>query len=139
MRRPRKSGALCLWMNGERVGSWLLTAQGEHQLHYDESWLASPLGRPLSLSLPLRPASAPYKGELVRNYFENLLPDNDNIRQRLAKRFLTGSEALSLLAEIGRDCVGALQILPDGEMPPASEGSSTSPFRRTGGSIGPVR
>ncbi|MBS1190076.1 MAG: toxin HipA [Rhodocyclaceae bacterium] len=120
MARARKSGALGLWMNGQRVGTWVVTAQGEHQLHYDEAWLASPLGRPISLSMPLRPASAPYKGELVRNYFENLLPDNDNIRQRLAKRFSTSTEAFRLLAEIGRDCVGALQIMPDGEAPPAS-------------------
>ncbi len=128
MRPTRKSGALGLWMNGERVGTWRVTAQGEHQLHYDETWLASPLGRPLSLSMPLRPASAPYKGELVRNYFENLLPDNDNIRQRLAKRFSTGSDAFRLLAEIGRDCVGALQILPDGESPPATEAIQCEPL-----------
>ena len=62
MRRIRKSGVLGLWMNGQRVGAWLVSAQGEHQLHYDETWLASPLGRPLSLSLPLRPASVPYQG-----------------------------------------------------------------------------
>jgi HipA-like protein len=121
MRRTRKSGVLGLWMNGQRVGSWRVTAQGKHQLHYDETWLASPLGRPLSLSLPLRPASAPYQGERVRNYFENLLPDNDHIRQRLARRFSTGTDAFRLLAEISRDCVGALQILPDGESPPATE------------------
>lgn len=128
MRPARKSGVLGLWMNGQRVGTWRVTAQGEHQLHYDESWLASPLGRPLSLSMPLRPASAPYKGELVRNYFDNLLPDNDTIRQRLAKRFSTGSDAFRLLAEIGRDCVGALQILADGENPPATEAIQCEPL-----------
>lgn len=128
MGRTRKSGALGLWMNGERVGAWRLTAQGEQQLHYDASWLASPLGRPLSLSMPLRPASAPYKGDPVRNYFENLLPDNDNIRQRLAKRFATGTDAFGLLAEIGRDCVGALQILPEGENPPAIETIQCAPL-----------
>jgi serine/threonine-protein kinase HipA len=128
MRQVKKSGALGLWMNGQRVGSWIVTAQGEHQLHYDENWLASPLGRPLSLSMPLRPASAPYKGELVRNYFENLLPDNDNIRQRLARRFSTGTEAFRLLAEIGRDCVGALQILPDGESPAIAEAIQFEPL-----------
>lgn len=121
MRRPKRSGTLSLWMNGQRVGTWTVTAQGEHVLHYDEAWLASPLGRPISLSMPLRPASAPYKGELVRNYFENLLPDNENIRQRLAKRFSTGTEAFRLLAEIGRDCVGALQIMPDGENLPTTQ------------------
>ena len=128
MRRTRKSGALGLWMNGQRVGAWVVTAQGEHQLHYDETWLASSLGRPLSLSLPLRPASAPYQGERVRNFFENLLPDNDHIRQRLARRFSTGTDAFRLLAEIGRDCVGALQILPDGETPPATEAVQSEPL-----------
>ena len=128
MRHTRKSGALGLWMNGQPVGSWEVTAQGEHQLHYDETWLASPLGRPISLSMPLRPAGAPYKGERVRNYFENLLPDNDNIRQRLARRFSTGTEAFRLLAEIGRDCVGALQILPAGESPPATESIQFEPL-----------
>ena len=128
MRRTKKSGALSLWMNGQRVGTWSVTAQGEHELHYDETWLASPLGRPISLSMPLRPATAPYKGDLVRNYFENLLPDNDNIRQRLAKRFSTGTEAFRLLAEIGRDCVGALQIMPDGENPPSTNTIQSEPL-----------
>ena len=128
MRHTRKSGALGLWMNGQPVGSWVVTAQGEHQLHYDETWLASPLGRPISQSMPLRPAGAPYRGERVRNYFENLLPDNDNIRQRLARRFSTGTEAFRLLAEIGRDCVGALQLLPAGESPPATESVQFEPF-----------
>ncbi len=128
MRRTKKSGALSLWMNGQRVGTWSVTAQGEHELHYDETWLASPLGRPISLSMPLRPATAPYKGDLVRNYFENLLPDNDNIRQRLAKRFSTGTEAFRLLAEIGRDCVGALQIMPDGENPPSTDTIQSEPL-----------
>ena len=93
MRHAKNSGGLSLWMNGQRVGTWVVTARGEHELHYDEAWLALPIGRPISLSMPLRPVSAPYKGELVRNYFENLLPDNDNIRQRLGKRFSTGTEA----------------------------------------------
>ena len=37
------------------------------------------------------------------------------IRRRIRDRFSTGSiEAFHLLAEIGRDCVGAIQLLPDG-------------------------
>jgi serine/threonine-protein kinase HipA len=70
MRRPKRPGALSLWMNGQRVGTWNVTAQGGHELHYDEAWLVSPRARPISLSMPLRPTTAPYKGDLVRNYFE---------------------------------------------------------------------
>jgi serine/threonine-protein kinase HipA len=103
-------------MNGEYVGLWHVNAKGEHELHYDRAWLESPRGRPISLSMPLRPA-APYKGEVVRNYFENLLPDNASIRRRIARRFGTTTDAIDLLREIGRDCVGAIQLLPEGSEP----------------------
>lgn len=101
-------------MNGERVGNWSVSAAGHHTLQYAESWLESRLGRPLSLSLPLQ--MAPHRGDRVRWYFENLLPDNPQILEHLANRFrLRSPEAFVLLAEIGRDCVGALQIVPGDE------------------------
>jgi serine/threonine-protein kinase HipA len=50
--------------------------------------------------------------------FDNLLPDNEAIRRRLAERTKAeGYDAYSLLAAVGRDCIGALQFLPDGEEP----------------------
>jgi serine/threonine-protein kinase HipA len=104
-------------MNGERVGAWRVSARGEHELEYDAAWMASSRGRPVSLSMPLRPGE-PYRGERVRNFFENLLPDNAAIRRRLAQRFGTTAEAIDLLREIGRDCVGAIQLLPEGAAPP---------------------
>lgn len=116
MPRPAKRVALDLWMNGARVGVWRVSAKGEHELDYDAAWMESPKGRPISLSMPLRPA-APYRGERVRNFFENLLPDNAAIRRRLAQRFGTTAEAMDLLREIGRDCVGAIQLLPEGATP----------------------
>ena len=104
-------------MNGERVGTWSASPAGE-ELHYEADWLQSPQARPLSLSLPFQPGNLPHRGPVVRNYFENLLPDSQPIRDRLARRFKTETtDAFDLLTEIGRDCVGALQILPDGQDP----------------------
>jgi serine/threonine-protein kinase HipA len=72
----------------------------------------------LSLSLPFTPGNAPHRSDQVRSYFENLLPDSREIRERVARRYHVGKlDAFDLLAEIGRDCVGALQILPDGAVP----------------------
>jgi len=117
MGRRRKSARLTLWMNGIAVGTWEIDSAGRHILAYDEGWLQSERGRPVSLSMPLRPAAA-YSGDVVRNFFENLLPDNRLIRERLQARFHARStSAQDLLAEIGRDCVGALAILPEGEFP----------------------
>jgi serine/threonine-protein kinase HipA len=104
-------------MNGERVGTWT-TAQGRRDTFaYVESWLKSGGARPLSLSLPLR--SAPHTGEVVGAYFENLLPESRQIRERLQHRFETDStRAFDLLLAIGRDCVGAVQLSPVDSPPP---------------------
>jgi serine/threonine-protein kinase HipA len=59
-----------------------------------------------------------YTGRQVIGVSKNLLPDNDEIRRRLAAHVKTeGADAYSLLAAVARDCVGALQFLPDGADP----------------------
>ena len=104
-------------MNGARVGAWHLSPNAPDTLRYDPAWVASAQGRPLSLSLPFLPGNTPHRGEKVHAYFENLLPDSKDIRERLARRFRTGStDAFALLTEIGRDCVGALEILPEDQV-----------------------
>lgn len=118
MGRRSHSQTLGLWANGEPVGRWTLAARGGMELQYDPAWQGSAAGRPLSLSLPFNFNNEPLKGPAVANYFEGLLPDSDAIRRRAAARFKTGStEAFDLLAAIGRDCVGAIQLLPDGQEP----------------------
>ena len=73
--------ALDAWMNGERVGTWFAD-RGAHAFRYDPAWLESPRRRSLSLSIPLN-STLEVRGDVVRNYFDNLLPDNDRIRARL--------------------------------------------------------
>lgn len=118
MGRKSKSRALALWANGQRVGLWVMPARGAVELRYDPAWVRSSVGRPLSLSLPFTIGNEALRGARVLNYFDNLLPDSEPIRKRLASRFHTGStEAFELLQAIGRDCVGALQLLPEDEQP----------------------
>lgn len=118
MGRRSHSQTLHLWANGDYVGRWTINANGNSELQYDATWCGSPRGRPISLSLPFNLSNRPLKGAHVSHYFEGLLPDSDSIRKRIAARFRTGSiEAFDLLAAIGRDCVGALQLLPDGVEP----------------------
>ena len=117
MGRRSHARALSIWANAERVGSWRMPGRGEDELIYDEQWLRSASGRPLSLSLPLI-AHAAHKGDAVRNYFDNLLPDSIPIRERIARRFQTGSaDTFDLLQAIGRDCVGAIQLLGEDDAP----------------------
>ncbi|NRF65431.1 type II toxin-antitoxin system HipA family toxin [Aquincola sp. S2] len=103
-------------MNGQLVGTWTVD-RGAHRFTYHRSWLDSPKRRALSLSLPITPALE-IRGAAVANYFDNLLPDNEKIRERLGRRFKTRStDAFALLEAIGRDCVGAVQLLPEGAEP----------------------
>src|SRR3990172_335618 len=116
----RKSGTrqLAIWVNGKRAGEWLIPTRGDEWLQYDAAWIQSDEGRPLSLSLAFNLDNSPIKGAAVHNYFDNLLPDSEAIRQRLQTKFRTESQsAFDLLVAIGRDCVGAIQLLPPDEPP----------------------
>jgi serine/threonine-protein kinase HipA len=54
----------------------------------------------------------------VRYYFDNLLPDNPQIRDRMRRRFaIRSADTFDLLEALGRDCVGAVQLLPEGAQP----------------------
>lgn len=118
MGRPAHTQALSIWTNGERVGTWRMGGRGGMSLQYDPAWMRAPAGRPLSLSLPFGLDDSPLKGPAVAHFFDNLLPDNEAIRRRLATRFKTGStDAFDLLRAIGRDCVGAVQLLGEDEAP----------------------
>ena len=104
-------------MNGEQVGEWGTLRTGTPFFRYEESWVHSPRARALSLSLPIT-ADREVRGPAVEYFFDNLLPDNAAIRSRLRVRFQTRSvDPFDLLTAIGRDCVGAIQLLPPDEEP----------------------
>ncbi|MBW8780612.1 MAG: type II toxin-antitoxin system HipA family toxin [Verrucomicrobia bacterium] len=106
-------------MNGERVGLWSAPPGRPQIFRYDDAWLKNEARRVLSLSLPFTVGNEPLRGASVANFFENLLPDNDQIRRRIQTRFHADSgSAFDLLATIGRDCVGAIQLLPENHEPP---------------------
>ena len=128
MGRKSYSRALSVWANGQRVGVWTIPTRGDTEFKYDSQWMNSPTGRPLSLSLPYTGELA-LKGERVRNYFDNLLPDSQAIRSRIATRFQIGStDAFDLLQAIGRDCVGAVQLLGVDDTPTNIERITATPL-----------
>jgi serine/threonine-protein kinase HipA len=106
-------------MNGLPVGRWSISAAGVQSFVYEASWLDDPACRPLSLSLPLALGTRGESGAAVAAYFDNLLPDSAAIRNRVASRHGAASaEAFDLLEKVGRDCVGAVQLLPADVPPP---------------------
>ncbi len=131
--RPSIAQSLTVWLNGERVGVWEIPRNAEPSFTYAESWFDSPAFRPVSLSLPALRVNPTVKGEQVNAYFDNLLPDSDVIRRRLQAKFKTqDTGAIALLAAVGRDCVGAVQVLPAGEQPSGINSIDAVPLDNAG-------
>jgi serine/threonine-protein kinase HipA len=115
-------------MNGRLVGTWTVRDNKPQEFLYAPEWIASDAARIVSLSLPFVPGNR-HEGEVVEHFFDNLLPDNKEIRQRLQRKFSARSpQAFDLLAEIGRDCVGAIQLLPDNEEPQGWNSIASEPL-----------
>ena len=73
-------------------------------------------GMSLSVSMPRSVAYHP--PQVVMPWLDNLLPDNDDVRARWAASFgMRGVAPYDLLRHIGADCAGAVQILPQGQIP----------------------
>ncbi|HSZ70953.1 MAG TPA: type II toxin-antitoxin system HipA family toxin [Solirubrobacteraceae bacterium] len=79
---------------------------------YSFSYTEAP--RAISLSLPLtRETFGPAES---RPFFEALLPEGA-VREQIARQLkLAASDSFGLLAELGRDCAGALQITEEGAL-----------------------
>jgi len=119
MARPRTRIPLMVYLNSRLVGRLNRRASSAIDFQYDDTWLSWEHALPVSLSLPLREDR--YIGEPVVAVFDNLLPDNEQVRRRMADHVRAdGYDAYSLLAAVGRDCVGALQFLPEETIPAAA-------------------
>lgn len=113
MVRRRANSPLKVLINNRMVGWLTKENSGAIGFRYDNDWLDWPHAFAISLSLPMRETA--YAGAPVLAVFDNLLPDNPDVRRRVAERIgASGPDPYSLLEIIGRDCVGAMQFLPEG-------------------------
>ncbi len=105
----KAASVLYVFMNGRLVGELDKLTNGAMTFQYAELWLSATGARPLSLSLPLRRPI--YEGDQVYNFFDNLLPDSRVIRDRIQARFkIASGQPFDLLAAIGSDCIGSIQL-----------------------------
>jgi serine/threonine-protein kinase HipA len=104
--------ALAIWMYERQIG--LLSRQrGVLSFAYTPEALELGAGLPLlSVSMPTR--SRRYSGDLPTAFFDGLLPEGE-ARRMIAYDFgVNDDDVLGLLRAIGRDCAGALVIVPEG-------------------------
>lgn len=71
---------------------------------------------PLSLALPLR--EEPYEDKECRGFFEGLLPEGEQVRNYIGKKYgINPKNEFSLLKTIGYDCAGAVSFTDYEENP----------------------
>lgn len=84
MSRRRAHAPLRVLLNNRPVGRLNKAATGAIDFQYEPAWLDWEYAMPVSLSLPLREDA--YRGAAVTAVFDNLLPDSDTLRRRVAEK-----------------------------------------------------
>jgi serine/threonine-protein kinase HipA len=86
------------------------------------------LGSPaLSVGLPIGAPTGP-RGLRGLDFFENMLPEGPALARMADLAGVRPVDTYGILKAFGRDCAGAIMMLPDGERPGGDGGSGYSPM-----------
>jgi serine/threonine-protein kinase HipA len=100
-------------LDGKEVGRLHNDARGRLTLVYDSDWREARDAYPVSLSMPL--AAEEHGPSAVQSFLWGLLPDNERVLDRWAKKFqVSARNVFALISHVGEDCAGAIQfVTPD--------------------------
>lgn len=103
------TGRLIAVANGRLLGEIARDTRGRISFAYDAVWREDDAAYPLSLSMPL--TASGHGHDTIEPWLWGLLPDNENVLARWARRFqVSARSAFSLLSATGEDCPGAVQF-----------------------------
>jgi len=83
--------------------------------------------RALSVGLPIGTPTGP-RDMRGLDFFENVLPEGPALERMAALAGVRPVDTYGILAAFGRDCAGAIMLLPDGARPGRNDGSGYSPM-----------
>jgi serine/threonine-protein kinase HipA len=100
-------------LGGNEIGRVRNNARGRLTFVYDNEWRGSRGAYPLSLSMPL--AAEEHGPAAVQAFLWGLLPDNELVLDRWARKFqVSARNVFALISHVGEDCAGAVQFVrPD--------------------------
>lgn len=105
------SRELQVYLDGTPAGTVTQSSQGTLGFSYDDTYVGAVEPTPLSLSLPIQ--ANRHRDKAIRTYLEGLLPDSEGVRQRWGRQcHVSPNNPFALLAHVGRNAAGAVQILP---------------------------
>jgi serine/threonine-protein kinase HipA len=116
--------SLDVYLYGEQIGRLLPAGDNSYHLAYSAERVEGfgEGGAVLSNSLP--GSGEPYSPDATRAYVEGLLPEGRRRERIAAELDLDPADSYRLIAELGRDCPGAVTFLPAGEVPPTGNDST---------------
>ena len=110
------------------VGLLSSTATGATTFSYVPGYASREDALPLSLALPL--SENQFDDFATRAYFDNLLQERDTARADIiAKYRLANDDIVGILAHLGKDCAGAVSVLPEGSPPAKVPGHLGQDYR----------
>lgn len=117
----QKTNELIIWIEQTQVARLEVNDIGQFRLSYEQAWVTSPKGYPISPSLPLAGSedSAEIHSAKVRFFFSNLLPEGKSLDEAVLANGLSKSNIFGLLHALGRESAGALMLLAPGLHPEA--------------------
>lgn len=101
---------LRVWANAQPMG-WLGHEMAQYFFQYDAEWIKAKDAFLLAPQFELR--NEPYRGDVVKTFFGNLLPEGTPLDEVLNQIQLRGANTLELIAELGADLPGVLSVLPE--------------------------
>ena len=96
------------------AGQLLESGRGRARFRYLDSYLEMEGAAPISVSLPLQEQA--FDEDRTKTFFEGLLPEGFTRRTVAAGLKVQENDYLSILAALGSECLGALQVT-DGALP----------------------
>jgi serine/threonine-protein kinase HipA len=104
---------LVVLLGGQQIGS-VTEDRDRLTFSYEEGYRSGLQATPLSLSMPLLVDR--HGDEVVRPFLWGLLPDNEQVLERWARRYqVSPRNPFALLRHVGADCAGAAQFVPPDE------------------------
>jgi serine/threonine-protein kinase HipA len=115
--------------SADPVGVLVRDQRGGLAFAYSGTYVSQPGAISLSLSLPL--TAEPFEEAVARPFFDNLLQERDGaLSDIMARESIARDDIAGLLFHLGRDCAGALSVLPVGSPPTKVPGDYQKDYQR---------
>lgn len=116
--------SLDVYLHGELIGRLLPTGKASYSFVYRPETVEAEGAGALLLSNSLPVRSEPFSADASRAYIEGLLPQGRRRRTIARELDLDPQDGYGLIAELGRDCLGAVTFRAQGEAEEAGRGDS---------------